>query len=263
MSLLIFTDLDGSLMEHETYSVEPAKRALAEIQRRSISLILNSSKTAAEIKAIQQTHGLEGPFICENGAALYGFNDEPVSFGSPCAEWLPWVHELREAKQFNFAGFSDWSPAEIADLTGLNLAQATQAKQRQYSEPILWKDSGGAKTEFLESLTEHELKVLEGGRFLSIQSHFNKSDGMKWVTARLYSETIPVITVALGDSPNDAAMLDSADIAVIIKSAKSEQIFCPNAGKTIRTNKPGPAGWNDAILEIFSLFDTNQLIQLS
>ena len=264
MSLLIFSDLDGSLMEHETYSVEPAKPALDAVQKRAIPLILNSSKTAIEIMAIQQLHGLVGPFICENGAALYELADAPpISFGLPCTQWLPRIHSLREDKQLKFAGFSDWSPAEISSLTGLNPEQAAQAKQREYSEPILWRDSTAAKAEFLEELKRHELQLLEGGRFSSIQSLFDKSDAMRWIAEKNKAPSSQAITVALGDSPNDSAMLNAADIAVIIKSAKSNQIHCHKAGKIIRTIKPGPAGWNDAVLEILSLFDANQLTKLS
>ena len=67
------------------------------------------------------------------------------------------------------------------------------------------------------------------------------------------------LIVALGDSPNDAAMLNSADTAVIIKSAKSSLIHCPKASRLIHTTLPGPAGWNEAILEILSLHDAGQL----
>jgi mannosyl-3-phosphoglycerate phosphatase len=257
MPLLIFTDLDGSLMEHETYSIAPAKTALAEIRKRRIPLILNSSKTAAEIKAIQVMQNFSAPFICENGAALYETTDSPgKSFGEPLLEWLPMVHQLREDKHFKFSGFSDWSPSDIVNLTGLNLEQAGLAKQRQYSEPILWRDSENAKTEFVDTIGRWGLQLLEGGRFLSIQSHFNKSDAMHWLTDKFNSPGTQHTTVALGDSPNDAAMLNSADIAVVIKSAKSGQIRCPNAGTVITTSKPGPSGWNDAILEILSLYDT-------
>ena len=264
MPLLIFTDLDGTLLEHDTYSVEPARPALAELNRRGIALILNSSKTAAEIASLQTNLGLAGPFICENGAALFESpGAPPESFGVPLEQWLGAVHSARQAQQFKFSGFSDWSPSEIAKLTGLLPEQASQAKQRQYSEPILWQDSLAAKAEFVVTLKDLGLQLLEGGRFMSIQSQFDKSDAMHWLTQKLGSAANPMTTVALGDSPNDAAMLNKADIAVIIKSAKSEQILCPNAGTLIKTRKTGPSGWNEAILDILSKYDTNQLNQTS
>ena len=264
MPLLIFTDLDGSLMEHETYSIEPAKSALLELEQRNIPLILNSSKTAAEILAMQKQHSLSGPFICENGAATYESSETPEHcFGTPITQWLPRIHAMRESMSYKFSGFSDWSPTEVSTLTGLSLTQAQLAKQRQFSEPILWQDSESAKTEFLDILGIQKLTLLEGGRFLSIQSNYDKSDGMNWFIQKYNYVSKPLITVALGDSPNDAAMLNSADVAVIIKSSKSDQVFCPNAKKIISTRESGPAGWREAIMEILTLHDQNQLINLT
>ena len=46
-ALLVFTDLDGTLLDHEDYSYAAANEALAELRSRRIPLILCSSKTAA------------------------------------------------------------------------------------------------------------------------------------------------------------------------------------------------------------------------
>lgn len=263
ISLLIFTDLDGSLMEHETYSIRPALAALAELDKRQIPLIINSSKTAAEIRTIRSNHNLHGAYVCENGAALYGDDDSLIaSFGTPRAEWLAAIHRLRTTRSFNFVGFSDWSPKQIADLTSLSLEQAREAALRQFSEPILWRDSETAKGEFIDTLKPLGLQLLEGGRFLSIQSQFNKSDAMGWFRDEPSAITANRLFIALGDSPNDAAMLDHADIAVIIKSAKSNQISCTNALQIIRTKKPGPSGWQEAVLQLLAMLDSNQLSQL-
>ena len=58
MPILVFTDLDGSLMERETYSMKPARLALQTLQSREIPVIINSSKTAQEIQAVQKSVGL-------------------------------------------------------------------------------------------------------------------------------------------------------------------------------------------------------------
>ena len=67
---LIFTDLDGSLLDAETYSFDAACEALAEIRLRDYPLILASSKTRVEMLELQAVLGIRSPFICENGAAL-------------------------------------------------------------------------------------------------------------------------------------------------------------------------------------------------
>ena len=68
--LLVVTDLDGTLLDHETYSYAEAAPALAELRRRGIPLVLASSKTRAEMELLHAELGLSDPFICENGAAI-------------------------------------------------------------------------------------------------------------------------------------------------------------------------------------------------
>lgn len=261
MPLIVFTDLDGSLMEHETYSIEPARRALEELTARNIPLILNSSKTAAEMTTIQELLDLRCPFICENGAALHRGVDEIIEFGARRETWLTAIHELRAKRSYSFQGFSDWSEAEISAITGLTAAQASQAKSRFYSEPILWRDSETALQKFQNELQEIGLRLLQGGRFQSIQGRYDKGDAMRSMVfdALEPKQEQPLISVALGDSPNDAAMLNAADIAVIIKSAKSSLIHCPKPQRLIHTQIPGPAGWNEAVLEILALYDSDLL----
>lgn len=68
---VIFTDLDGTLLEREGYSYTPALPALNLIAKHNIPLILNSSKTVAEILSLRTELGNRHPFVVENGAALF------------------------------------------------------------------------------------------------------------------------------------------------------------------------------------------------
>lgn len=260
--LLIFTDLDGTLMEHESYSIEPAAGALAELSRRQVMPIFNTSKTRLEILAIQEQLNLEAPFICENGAALFNRDTEGTLvaeqvFGAPASQWLQTVHNLREQENFAFEGFTDWNADEVSKLTGLDTDAAVLAKQREYSEPVLWRDTASALKRFEDALASLELQLMEGGRFISIQGNYSKRTAMDWLRNAVAEEE--TISIALGDSPNDASMLEAADIAVVIKSGKSEQIQLQNPKHIIRTHRPGPAGWHDAIMEILAMLDSGTL----
>ena len=65
--LLIFTDLDGTLLDSHTYDWQPAAAWLARLREKNIPVILCSSKTAAEMLHIQKLLGLQGlPLIAEN-----------------------------------------------------------------------------------------------------------------------------------------------------------------------------------------------------
>ncbi len=258
MNLLVFTDLDGTLMEHESYSVEPAREALEALAKAGVSPIVNSSKTGSEIRAIQAKLELDAPYICENGAALSNYgkpSDKKADriFGVERQSWFPAIQALRDQMEFKFEGFSDWSADELSARTGLSVLDAKLAKQRQYSEPIVWRDTSKAFSQFAAALKALNLNLIEGGRFFSIQGSHDKATGMKWLQGLDTSST--KLTVALGDSPNDIAMLEAADIAVVIKSPKSDQINLKNPKRVIRTNRPGPAGWQDAILKILREID--------
>ena len=57
-TMLVFTDLDGTLLDHNDYGYGPALPALTELKARDIPLVLASSKTAAEIAPLHHDLGL-------------------------------------------------------------------------------------------------------------------------------------------------------------------------------------------------------------
>ena len=70
-STVIFTDMDGTLLDHHTYSFAAAEPTLGKLPTKGIPVIPNTSKTYAEMVQLRDKIGLNGPFIIENGAAAY------------------------------------------------------------------------------------------------------------------------------------------------------------------------------------------------
>ncbi|MEM6509588.1 MAG: HAD hydrolase family protein, partial [Pseudomonadota bacterium] len=68
---LIFTDLDGTLLDHDSYECEVIKPFLAKLNDTGVNVIFNTSKTFAEVTDIQKGLDHHQPFIVENGAAVY------------------------------------------------------------------------------------------------------------------------------------------------------------------------------------------------
>ena len=122
--LLVFTDLDGTLLDHHTYRFQAASPALERLREAGIPVILNSSKTRPEMESLQQQLGIEAPFIVENGAAaiipagnLGKDTGLVVSFSAPLEE----VHDvLRSLRQegYRFRGFMDMDAAGVAGRCG-------------------------------------------------------------------------------------------------------------------------------------------------
>ena len=70
-NLVVFTDLDGTLLDHHSYSWAAAEEALKELERRRVPLVLVTSKTRAEVEALQRKLGSVQPFVTENGGGIF------------------------------------------------------------------------------------------------------------------------------------------------------------------------------------------------
>ena len=211
-----------------------------------------SPKSRTELLKLREELQLEFPFICENGAAVHWQENNrwQCQAFSPPRETIDVVlQELRRTCDYCFTAFMDCTSEQIADLTDLPLEKARLASAREYTEPLLWQDSPEKLHRFLQQLRERGLQGIQGGRFLSIMGEFSKASAMKWLMQH-YQSHAPTLTVALGDSPNDEAMLQTADIAVVIQSDRSAQLEVNQPKWVIRTTQPGPAGWQDAMERI-------------
>jgi len=178
---LIFTDLDGTLLDHYNYQTAPAEKMIQTLVLNNIPIIPNSSKTLPEILLIREQLQLDTPFIIENGAAVYipinHFKQQPTgttlqgqfwvkAFCKDKAHWLALLEQSGDTFQSSFKGFSEMDGPELAELTGLSLENAMMAKQRQYGEPINWLGDKALKSEFIKKMNLLGAQVLQGGRFL-------------------------------------------------------------------------------------------------
>ena len=69
---LIFTDLDGTLLDHEDYSYGNNKKLISRIVSNQNEIIFNTSKTFSESTNLLKELNLTNmPFSTENGAVLY------------------------------------------------------------------------------------------------------------------------------------------------------------------------------------------------
>ena len=256
--LILFSDLDGTLLDHASYDWSPAKPALERLAAADIPVVLNSSKTAAEVRSIRAQLGNTAPFIVENGAAViipanfFGAGPEQVqTFGAPREQILALLNKCRE-EGFQFRSFSDMSAAELASASDLSESEAELAKDRAGTEPLLWEGSGESLTRFRKKLDENNCRLVQGGRFLHAMGTFDKADGVRFLLDK-YRERYAgdrLIAIALGDSPNDQHMLEEADIAVIVRGVQSDSVTLPSQSRAIRSIKAGPAGWNECVLNL-------------
>ena len=246
--LLIFSDLDATLLDHNTYSFKEALPALQLIRKRKIPLILSSSKTYNEMMVIRKELNNHDPFIYENGSGIY-FEDNKVSLGTSHSEISNLLQDLK--KRFSFISFYDLGPEGIQKETGLDIYASERAYRREFTEPLIWKDSTQNLIIFKQLLQQNNLTAAQGGRFLTISSPKNKGDALLWVKKRYESiAKVKITTIGLGDSENDINMLDCADNAIIVRHPKKLPPNINGHASLIITDAIGPKGWNEAIINI-------------
>lgn len=261
MQWIVFSDLDATLLDHNTYSFAAAQPALERLAALEIPVILNSSKTCPEMLALRHRMGNVHPFIIENGAAAiipagyFGQADEErLNFSTEYTTILKVLDVLRE-QGYRFRNFAALDAADVSALTGLDMDDAAMAKARFASEPLLWDDTEHRLQEFKHHIEQQDLKLIKGGRFYHVTGLFDKSTAIQNIVDRYHAQDpdCTMVSIGLGDSPNDLAMLETVDIPVVIKSARSNemQLRNPNA---IFSVAEGPQGWNEAILNILKKY---------
>lgn len=268
MRWVIFSDLDGSLLNYDDYSFEKARPALEKIRRWGIPLILTTSKTRTEVEIILGEMGLEEPFIVENGGALLfpaGYRGwdmangiatqsyTMIQLGIPYAEIRAFVKRM--TPRFKIRGFGDCSVQEIADMTGLPYDKARLAKEREFTEPfLLGEEKDIDDLSYLAS--KDKIKIARGGMFYHFMGiHQDKGEAVKLMKS-IFRRHIgdEVRFVGIGDSANDIPMLEHVDIPVLISHAdgRFEDVDLPNL---TRADSPGSKGWNEAVEGILDDFE--------
>ena len=251
-SLMIVTDLDGSLLDHHDYNWDAASAWLARLKQEQVPLVLCSSKTAAEIIPLQKRLGISGtPFIAENGARVDFGGDRPL-VDEPSAAYQALCQVLHSLQsQFRFDGFHDFSDADVARFTGLTLAEASQSRLREASEVVLWRDDEHQLDAFRAALAQHDLALTQGGRFWHVMpAGSGKGAALEQVQQHLaQQEGHSRTTLGLGDGPNDVPMLERVDYAVVIKGFSKTPVVLQRSDtqNVYHTAHVGPQGWREGL----------------
>jgi len=260
---VVFTDLDGTLLDHDTYDWQAARPALKRLRETKTPLIMVSSKTRVEIEALRTVLGNQDPFIPENGGAIFVPSDyhldlppearifdgyKVILLGRCRADLTALVDHL--CAGLPVRALSHMDPAQIAELTGLTISQAEGARNREFGETFILDDPGFPESELFAAVHAVGLRLTKGGRFYHLLGENDKGRATEWLIRLFRMKDPDIVTAACGDAPNDEPMLAAVDRAFLVAGPDGNHRSMELPGLT-RIPQPGPAGFNQAILKLF------------
>ena len=251
--ILIFTDLDGSLLHRDTFKFDEIKDYLKILLSQGIFIIPNTSKTEKEILEFNNELGSDLPYISENGAAINGLNllnsnlpkelilsrekdnlikifenSIPVNLQNKCK----WLSEMDKNKQSLIFGLGD--------------EKLKMALDRKYTIPFLFEGSKSEKNELSRIVKNKGLALQEGGRVINLTDKVNKAKALQVFVRFFKKNNKNVKTIAVGDNYNDLDMLKTSEFPCLVFNDKFTLDEIP-IKNLITTNKPSPEGWADVI----------------
>ena len=198
--IIIFTDLDGTLLDHSTYSYDAARPALTKAKETNTPIIPVTSKTFAENEAILKEIGLwkSAPVVVENGGAIYipknyfsfDVNEElphfakaswddfyEIKLGKPYEEVRAIMKEAAETAGLEIRAIGDMSAEEFQrEVNFETIEEAHRAQEREYQEgfKILVP-----KEQMKEAQAKIKAEIEKRGFFMSIGGRFCQIMGSK------------------------------------------------------------------------------------
>lgn len=264
---VIFTDLDGTLLDAENYAFDESREALERVKSAAIPLVFCSSKTRAEQEYYRAALDIADPFIVENGSAIFvprgyfGF-DFPfhhirdhyavIELGISVENIRNLLREIRGQLQLPLTGFGDMDLPELCRITGLAPEAACRARQREYSETIVPSLSAAEFRRLESRLAGKGLLGVPGSRLYTITGkNADKGRAVQRLGELFRREFGRVITIGVGDSQNDFPMLNAVERPFLVQ--KPGRRWAPADSPRVRKIAGvGPAGWKIAIAEILA-----------
>ncbi len=270
MKNIVFTDMDGTLIDHDTYSYEAAKPALSALKEQDIPLIFCTSKTRAELEVYVKELDIAHPFISENGGAIFIpqnyfdveyditknlFNYDVIELGTDYDTLRKALEDIRASVDFEIIGFGDMDDIGVSEDTGLDIESAKLAKIREYDEAFRLDEGGDTPdvaNQLIELIKIHGLSYTRGGRYWHIIGDNDKGKAVT-ILSEIYRRQFDEIqTIGLGDSQNDLPMLQVVDIPLLVQKPGGQHDASITDTRINKVKGIGPVGWNHAILDILS-----------
>ena len=253
-SILIFTDLDGTLLNRDTFKFDGIKTFLNELITKNIIIIPNSSKTEQEIIEFNNEANFKFPFISENGSIIHNLNFLSDEFPDKIV-LAKNIYEIQNIFDKNIDQdlkskckvISNLTTSEQIQIFGLPENKLKNVFKRTCTIPIKFVGNNEEKLLLKNMLLEIGLDFKDGGRVLNLGDRINKADAMKKIIIMLeHKFKSKPKTIAVGDNHNDLEMLKNSDIPCLVKNDKfiNKDVQIKNL---IISKQTAPEGWVEIV----------------
>ena len=261
MKQVLFTDLDGTMLDLYDYSYDAALPALEALKTRKIPVVFCTAKTLVENEYYRKELGIDDPFIVENGGAIFvpenyfsfGFECKKrgdycvVEFGALYGELRDALRAIREETGFKITGFGDMTAEEVAADANLSVEMAKLAKQKEYNESFIFDEPESEAAVLFEKIKEKGFAVTHGGRYYNIHGkNADKGKAVRTLTELFKREYGEVKTSGVGDSMNDISMLNAVEQPAVVKNKKGAWLDISLPG-LYKAKGEGPEGWAEVV----------------
>ena len=258
---IVFSDLDGTLLDKATYSYERSSDSVKLLRRRGIPLLLCSSKTMAEMETLRRELGVADPFIVENGSAIvvpkgyFPFDVGEERDGAFTVELAPRVEAferrlraLLASAKVKYTTFAEMTADEVSRDSGLAPDHAEEARRREYTMALKFPTEEERQAG-RRAIASGGLTCFSGGKYLTVGDGGSKGKAVRELLGFFTRAFGPVVSYALGDGENDVSMLREVDVPFLVQSSRG--CWTEVDLKTVRRiPSVGPDGFAKGVADI-------------
>lgn len=254
INLIIFTDLDGSLLHRETFQFESIRSYIHKLINFGIILIPNSSKTIKELELFNIELKKNLAIIGENGSIVNNLDLINPNFPNQIIlsrEKNEIIKIFKERMPVNLKNkchfINRMSLKKKSKILGLKGKKLQLALSREYSIPFVFDGNNSEKKLLNKSVKKIGLSLHEGGRVINLCDRVSKALAMKKVVKIIRKiNKDKLLTIAVGDNYNDLDMLKASNIPCLVFNDKFKKDKI-NIKNCLVSKKSSPEGWQEVV----------------
>ena len=233
---IIFSDLDGTLLNSAHHVPADTAQVLRVLQRRGIPFVIVTARMPAAAYPLQAEIGTRGPLIAYGGALALDEGRRPILSLRLSPEDTEAVRDFMHRQAFDAAcsvyADDNWYAENPADprivdesrITGVPVLPLSSAPTGLHPHKIFYitqKASAPSAIQALQTQFKNLTISYSGwGHIEIMHPQATKAEGMKSICAHLGISLTKAL--AFGDSLNDVSMLSAAGLGVAVDNAPLE-----------------------------------------